>query len=147
MSGALDVHVVTPEREVWSGGATTVIARGVDGEVGILAGHAPMMVQLAIGPLRVQREGEPELAAVIDGGFMHVTSGSAGDDGGGTRVDVLASFAELADDIDLEAARVRAAELEERFAAQARDSDLADADVEAMKIALAKARARIDLAG
>jgi F-type H+-transporting ATPase subunit epsilon len=147
MSGALDVHVVTPEREVWSGEATTVIARGVDGEVGILTGHAPLMVQLAIGPLRVQREGEPELAAVIDGGFMHVTSGSAGDDGPGTRVDVLASHAELADDIDLEAARARAAELEERFAAQARDSELADADVEAMKVALAKVQARIDLAG
>jgi F-type H+-transporting ATPase subunit epsilon len=147
MSGGLDVHVVTPEREVWSGEATTVIARGVDGEVGILVGHAPMMVQLAIGLLRVQREGEPELAAVIDGGFMHVTSGSTGDDGAGTRVDVLASYAELADDVDLEAARARAAELEERFAAQARDSELADADVEAMKIALAKARARIDLAG
>ena len=38
MSGSLDVHVVTPEREVWSGPAETVIARGVDGEVGILTG-------------------------------------------------------------------------------------------------------------
>ena len=51
---SVDVHLVTPEREVWAGEAETVIARGVDGEVGILAGHAPMMVQLAIGPLRIQ---------------------------------------------------------------------------------------------
>ena len=40
----LDFHVVTPEREVWAGEAHTVVARGVDGEVGILAGHVPMMV-------------------------------------------------------------------------------------------------------
>ena len=39
---ALEVHVVTPEREVWSGQATEVIAHGVDGDVGILAGHAPL---------------------------------------------------------------------------------------------------------
>ena len=52
----LDVHVVTPERELWSGEASTVVARGVAGEVGILSGHAPMMVGLAIGPLRILRE-------------------------------------------------------------------------------------------
>ena len=62
MSGAVEVHVVTPEREVWAGQAETVIARGVDGEVGILTGHAPMMVQLAIGPLRIQAERQPEIA-------------------------------------------------------------------------------------
>jgi F-type H+-transporting ATPase subunit epsilon len=84
----LEVHVVTPERELWTGDASIVIARGVAGEVGILQGHAPLMVRLAIGPLRIQREGESELTAVVDGGFMHVTS--AGDV---TRVDVLAANA------------------------------------------------------
>jgi F-type H+-transporting ATPase subunit epsilon len=53
---ALEVHVVTPEREVWSGEASMVIARGVEGEVGILAGHAPLLVRLAIGALRIQRD-------------------------------------------------------------------------------------------
>ena len=36
---ALEVHVVTPDREVWSGEATMVVARGTDGEVGVLAGR------------------------------------------------------------------------------------------------------------
>jgi UDPglucose 6-dehydrogenase len=63
----LEVVLVTPERELWSGEATMVIARGTEGEVGILAGHAPMMVQLAIGPLRVQADGEADVAAVVDG--------------------------------------------------------------------------------
>ena len=142
----LDVHVVTPEREIWTGDAQTVVAHGVDGDVGILTGHAPMMVQLAIGPLRVVRDGEPDFATVVDGGFMHVTSSGPDDDGGATRVDVLASNAELAADIDVEAARARAAELEQRLA-QARDTELADAEVATLKRELEKARVRIDLAG
>jgi len=152
MSGTVEVHVVTPEREVWAGDAESVIAHGVDGEVGILTGHAPMMVQLAIGPLRILREGEPELRAVIDGGFMHVTSAAMGesagpDDGpGGTRVDVLASSAELADDIDIEAARARAAELEDRLSGKG-DTDRAEAEVAAIESERNKALARINIAG
>ena len=85
---ALDVHVVTPEREVWSGHAQMVVAKGVEGEVGILAGHAPLLIRLANGPLRIQREDGRWEQTAVEGGFMHVTSG---DDG--TRVDVLASQA------------------------------------------------------
>jgi F-type H+-transporting ATPase subunit epsilon len=146
MSGSVEVHLVTPEREVWAGEAHTVIARGVDGEVGILTGHAPMMVQLAIGPLRIQREGDGEVAAVIDGGFMHVTSGGAGDGPSGTRVDVLASQAELAGDIDVGAARERVSTLEDQLA-QNHDTHLAEADLAAIRVELRKALARIALAG
>ncbi len=53
----VEVHVVTPERELWAGNASTLlIARGVDGEVGIQAGHIPLLVQPrdrpAAGPAR-----------------------------------------------------------------------------------------------
>ena len=41
----VDLHVVTPQREVWAGDAEMVIARGVDGEVGILGGHAPLVLE------------------------------------------------------------------------------------------------------
>jgi F-type H+-transporting ATPase subunit epsilon len=128
---AVDVHVVTPEREVWSGEATMVIARGVDGEVGILAGHAPLLIQLALGPLRIEQVEGGWLTAVADGGFLHVTSGEEG-----TRVDVMASGAELASEIDVEAARRRHDEL----IASAGDDDLAKAE-------LAKAEARIAVTG
>ncbi len=153
MSGSVEVHVVTPEREVWAGQAETVIARGVDGEVGILTGHAPMMVQLAIGPLRIQTEGQPEVAAVIDGGFMHVSSAADRDEASAadrdeasaaTRVDVLATGAELADDIDVEAARTRAAQLHERL--QDHDTHLAEAEIASLRSELQKALARITLA-
>ncbi|MGZ5302137.1 MAG: F0F1 ATP synthase subunit epsilon [Actinomycetota bacterium] len=132
----LEVHVVTPEREVWTGEAEMLIARGVDGEVGILAGHAPMLVQLAIGPLRIHREGGELLAAVVDGGFLHV-----GTHEGVTRADVLASQAELAGEIDIDEARRVLAELEGRGA------ELGEAELAVLKREVQKVQARVKLAG
>jgi F-type H+-transporting ATPase subunit epsilon len=124
----VDVHLVTPEREVWSGQVDMVIARGVDGEVGILAGHAPLLIRLAVGPLRMEVEGT-ERVAVVDGGFLHVTT-----DENLTRVDVLATSADLASELDptsaqarLEAAQRRAEETDD----DAARSELARASVRA----------------
>jgi len=126
----LEVHIVTPEREVWAGEVQELIARGVDGEVGILAGHAPLLVQLAIGPLRLLTEGG-ETRAVVDGGFLHVSTHE-----GTARADVLAAQAELADEIDLDAARRRLEAAEGR--AEGDDDEVAKAEI-------AKANARIKL--
>jgi len=128
----LEVHIVTPEREVWSGEVQELIARGVDGEVGILGGHAPLLVQLAIGPLRMLQD-TGETAAVVDGGFLHVSSQE-----GATRADVLAAHAELADEIDVLAARRRLEEWEKRSADDT--NGLAKGEI-------AKAMARIKLVG
>jgi len=128
----LEVHIVTPEREVWAGEVQELIARGVDGEVGILAGHAPLLVQLAIGPLRMLQDAG-EIKAVVDGGFLHVSSHE-----GITRADVLASHAELADEIDLMAARRHLEEWENRAAED--NNGLAKGEI-------AKATARIKLVG
>ena len=127
----MDVHLVTPEREVWSGPAQMVIARGVDGMVGILPGHAPLLIRLAIARMRIQAEDGRWDDAVVDGGFLHVTSGE-----GGTRVDVLASHAQMADEIDAVAAQARVEELQRRLA------EHADA---AASVELAKAHARASL--
>ena len=127
----LDVHVVTPEREIWSGQAAMVIARGVEGEVGILPQHAPLLIRLAVGPLRIRMDGTQE-AAVVDGGFMHVTTSE-----GVTRVDVLASRAEMAGDIDLRAAENRVQEFQR---------ELGQRDDAGLRAELAKALARVELA-
>jgi F-type H+-transporting ATPase subunit epsilon len=127
----VDVHVVTPEREVWSGQVQELIARGVEGEVGILGGHAPLLVQLVIGPLRMLEADGSWTLAVVDGGFMHVAT-----EDGVTRVDVLAAHAELAHEIDLAAARRRLDEWENRAAEN--DDGVAKAEI-------AKAMARISL--
>ena len=128
----LEVHVVTPEREVWSGEVTELIARGVDGEVGILSGHAPLLVQLAVGPLRMLTDAG-ETKAVVDGGFLHVSSHD-----GVTRADVLASYAELAEEIDVVEARRRLEDAQNR--AEQNDDDAAKGEI-------AKAMARISLVG
>lgn len=107
---ALEVHLVTPEREVWSGSARMVVARGVAGEVGILPGHVPLLIRLAIARLRIQVDQGRWEDAVVDGGFLHVTS-----EEGATRVDVLAAHAQMAREIDAVAARARAEELQRQL--------------------------------
>jgi F-type H+-transporting ATPase subunit epsilon len=129
---ALDVHVVTPEREVWSGQATEVIAHGVDGDVGILTGHAPLLVHLAVGPLEIQQEDGTWLKAVVDGGFLHVSA-----EEGASRVDVLATNAQLETEIDVEAVRRRLEALRSAGGAE---------DDEQTKTEIARAEARITLA-
>jgi F-type H+-transporting ATPase subunit epsilon len=128
---AVQVRIVTPEREVWAGDASMVVARGIEGEVGILGGHAPMLIRLGVGPLRILRD-EGGIEAVVDGGFLHVTS-----EGDASRIDVLASRAELGSEIDLDAARSAKAEMERRLA---EDRD----DAEAVE-GLARANARIEM--
>jgi F-type H+-transporting ATPase subunit epsilon len=128
---AVQVRIVTPEREVWEGEASMVVARGIEGEVGILGGHAPMLIRLGVGPLRILRD-EGAIEAVVDGGFLHVTS-----EGDASRIDVLASRAELGPEIDLDAARSAKAEMERRLAEDREDAEAIDG--------LARANARIDM--
>lgn len=132
MAERLEVYLVTPERELWSGDASMVIARGTEGEVGIQRGHAPMLLRLAVGVLRVQHDGQED-RAVIDGGFLHVTSSEDV-----TRVDVMADGATLEKDIDVAAV--------ERSRDNARRRLEADADDEDARIDLARAEARLAVA-
>jgi F-type H+-transporting ATPase subunit epsilon len=104
----LRVAVVSPEREVFTGDADMVVARGREGDVGILPGHAPMLVELVIAPVRI-REGQDERKILVDGGFLHVTSGEEE-----TRVDILAEHASLPEEIDAAAAQARADDLRRR---------------------------------
>jgi F-type H+-transporting ATPase subunit epsilon len=117
----LRITVVSPEREVFSGQADMVVARGVDGEVGILAGHAPMLIELAIAPIRLLERDAETGKVLVDGGFLHVTPAEEE-----TRVDVLAEHALLPAEVDVEAARRRVRELKERGDAGA-EADLAGA--------------------
>lgn len=135
---ALEVHVVTPEREVWAGEAQLLVARGVDGEVGIMGGHAPLLVRLDVGPLRIQSE-DGEQVAVIDGGFLHVST-----EDGATRADVLADGAQLASEIDAAAARTRADEVRQRLEA---GDGLEDDERARLRRELKKADARLAIAG
>ncbi len=95
----MHVELVSVERALWSGDATAVFARTVEGELGILPGHTPLLGALEPGWIvRIARADGDELRVAVHGGFLSVRK-----DG----VSVLAEMAEPAEDIDT--ARARAA--------------------------------------
>ncbi len=93
---ALAVQLVAADRSVWSGEATIVIARTVDGDLGVLPGHEPMLAELASGVVLVRTTDGEVVAAAVHGGFISVENDT---------VSLLAEVAELAHEIDVERAR------------------------------------------
>lgn len=114
MADSLQVELVAADRTVWSGEATMVIARTVEGDIGILRGHAPVLSLLTDAVVEIDAGDGEVVMAAVDGGFISVAN---------DRVSILSEHAVLAADIDVSAER---AELE---AAQAEDSDDAEARI------------------
>ncbi|WP_086006369.1 F0F1 ATP synthase subunit epsilon [Nocardia araoensis] len=112
----MSVDLVAVERLLWSGQATFVSAQTTEGQIGIMAGHEPLLGQLVEGGTVtiVDTDGQRVVAAV-HGGFFSVTANS---------VRVLAESAEFADEVDVEEARRVLADSdaseEQQRAAQAR---------------------------
>ena len=125
----LRVGVVSPEREIWSGEADMVIAKTVDGEIGIMPRHAPVLgVLVEGGVLTVKRgDGESDLVAAVPGGFLSVAY---------DEVSILAEIAELGSEVDVSRARNALERAQASFETNQED---ADAAVEAKR---AKARLR-----
>ena len=92
---ALDLEVVTPERELVHEQVDEVQVPGKDGYVGVLPGHAALLGELGIGELSYNAGGRPHYLAV-HGGFLEIR-----DD----HVRVLADASERPEEIDLERAR------------------------------------------
>ena len=70
----LQVEIVAADHFVWSGAAKLVKARSVDGEIGVLPGHVPMLSVLAAGDLEIEPVSESRFSVQIDGGFFSVES-------------------------------------------------------------------------
>jgi F-type H+-transporting ATPase subunit epsilon len=70
----LQVELVSADRRVWSGEASIVVARTVDGDIGILPGHAPVLAVMAPGDIKIDpvASGEADVVANVDGGFLSV---------------------------------------------------------------------------
>lgn len=128
MATPFSVHLVTPEREVWSGEATFVIARSASGDMGVLAGHEPVLSVLGIGPVVIERVNEPSLTAAVDGGFLSVSTTADGT----TRVDVLAEHVTI--DSDVTASEIAKLESEAQQLYQAGDES--EARTAAAKVAV-----------
>jgi F-type H+-transporting ATPase subunit epsilon len=67
----LQVELVAADRKVWEGDAEMVVARTVDGELGILPGHTPLLGVLVEGEVRINT-GQDTHTATIGGGFLSV---------------------------------------------------------------------------
>ena len=73
----MQVQLVAPDRMVWSGEAEIVLARTVDGELGILPRHAPLLGVLVEYPVTIRRTGEDDLVAAVHGGFLSVSESAS----------------------------------------------------------------------
>ena len=105
---SLKVDIVTAERVVYSEDVEAVIAPGIEGQLGILPHHAPLMTILQAGELVVRRGGQEDIMA-ITGGFLEVRP---------DRVIILADAAERAEEIDIERAEAAKKRAEERICAR-----------------------------
>ncbi|USG65405.1 F0F1 ATP synthase subunit epsilon [Brevibacillus ruminantium] len=115
----MTVEVVTPERVIFSGEANLVIARGVQGELGIMPNHMPLVTPLKIAPVRIKTEGGKEVVMAVSGGFMEVR---------GDKVTILAETAETPEDIDVARAKSAKERAEKRLSEKHPDLDVRRAE-------------------
>ena len=125
------LKIVTPERVVLEEEVEAVYAKAIDGEVGILPKHIPMVTPLEIGALSYVKGGQKQSAAVMSG--LLSTDGYV--------VTVLSEASELKQDVDT----LRAQQAKER--AESRLKEKAEAlDTERAQRALSRALTRIKVA-
>jgi len=129
---SLKIDIVTAERIVYSAEVDAVIAPGVEGQLGILPHHAPLMTILQAGEL-VVRKGAQEESLAISGGFLEVRP---------DRVIVLADQAERAEEIDAS----RAEEARKRAEQHLADRHAAGPDTAMAEAALRRAMVRLSVA-
>ena len=122
----LDVRLVAQDRPLWHGKAKLVVARTPEGDIGIMAGHEPVLSLLIDGVVRIEQLEGAAITAVVHGGFFSVSN---------DQVAILAETAELDTEIDVERAQ------------RALDRILADGRVmNSEKAAESRARSRLKAA-
>jgi F-type H+-transporting ATPase subunit epsilon len=126
------LDVVTPESVIYSDEVDAVIAPGVEGQLGILPHHAPLITVLQAGELRV-RKGEEETCIAIYGGFLEVRP---------DRVIILADAAERAEEIDI----ARAEEAKRRAEQALADRKGSQADTARAEAALRRSLVQLKVA-
>jgi F-type H+-transporting ATPase subunit epsilon len=126
----LQFDVITGERVVYQDSEVDmVVAPGVEGELGLLPMHAPLVTMLQPGELRVKK-GNNEVALAVSGGFLEIA---------GDRVLVLADSAERSEEIDVSRAEEARRRAQERLASRQEEIDVAAAEA-ALRRALVRLR-------
>ena len=126
------LEIVTPERKVYAQDVNMVIVKALEGEMGVLPNHIPLVTPLKIGPVIAKKKDGNEFIAV-HGGFMEVRK---------DKVVILAESAELADEIDVERAKRAKERAEERLARKRAE----EIDFRRAELALQRALNRLDVA-
>jgi F-type H+-transporting ATPase subunit epsilon len=129
----LRCEVVTAERTVFEDDVSMVVAPGIEGQLGILPHHAPLMTALTWGELIIHREGQEDEFIAIGGGFMEV---------GPDHVTILADSAERAEEID----ELRADEARQRARETMAQKHREDADFVRAEAALRRSVIRLKVA-
>ena len=96
-ASGLQVELVAADRTVWSGPASMVIARTVDGDVGVLANHAPLLSLLTDAVVEITADEGNVVVAAVDGGFLSVAN---------NRVSILSERAVLAEEIQIDEVKI-----------------------------------------
>lgn len=113
----LRLEIISAERTVYTDDVSVVVAPGIEGELGILPHHAPLMTMLKPGELLVRKDKE-ETYLAISGGFLEVRP---------DKVLILADACERVDEIDMARAEAAKCRAEERLTQPAPGMDLARA--------------------
>ena len=127
------LEIVTPERLAYSDTVDAVNLPGIEGELGVLPHHAPLVSMLGVGELRI-RKGASEESFAIVGGFLQVRP---------DKVVVMAETADMASEIDLEKAQQARRDAEQALESGARTDAV---DLSAARAALQQALLRIRVA-
>ena len=115
MAATLKLEIVTPEAKIFSEDVEMVTLTGIDGEMGILPQHMPLMTQLASGEITA-RKGAENIFLAVGEGFVQVTR---------EKVSVLTDMAIKADDIDEAKAEEARQKAEARLAQKISDKEVA----------------------
>ena len=128
----LHLEIVTPERLAYSDEVDMVLVPGIEGELGVLPHHTPLVSLLGVGELKIRKGGSEEVFAIA-GGFLQVRP---------DKVVVMAETAEIDSDIDLERAQKARAEAEKAL----EGGFVEGADLSAARAELQRALVRIRVA-
>jgi F-type H+-transporting ATPase subunit epsilon len=128
---AMTVHcdIVSAEKQLFSGLVELVVAAGVEGDLGVMPGHAPLLTRLKPGPVRVKTQNGEEEVFYVSGGFLEVQP---------KLVTVLADTAVRAQDMD-----EAEAEQAKQRAKEALEGKNTDMDYTLAAATLAEATARL----
>lgn len=124
----LRLDIVTAEKVVYSDEVDLLVVPGIEGELGILPHHAPLMTTLKVGELKIKK-GEEEFYLAVSGGFLEVRP---------DRVIILADAAERVEEIDISRAEAARRRAEEQLKRQ-----LSQADTASTEAALRRSLARL----